>query len=188
MTHRAEFPGFDVPNPVPILRGFRWMATSLETFRSRPLPGQYLPLIQPTFDTFGTEIFGQEIGFESVQSGLGDLELLHTRIPRDRIRQYISLEWFHDDSIGAPRRLQLIRVLETAGGFPQIAIRPDRVMAGGSGNPALQEREGTQMVVGMPNQWVGVRAGDMGVGARMTLRVMWVDMPVGEYMIGFANR
>lgn len=185
MAHLGPIVG--PPNPVPILRPFRWLATVLQTFRERPLPGSYAPLITPTVDTFGTEIFGQEIESDSIQSALGGIELVHTRVPQGTIRQYISLEWFHDDLAGTLRRLQLIRVIERTGGFAQFAFHPDRVMDGDGGG-VDQERDAMQMVIGMPDEFLGVRATAMGGGARLTLRLIWIDMPVGEYMAGFANR
>ncbi len=184
---RRRTPAEPPPSPVPILRPFRWLATVLQTFRERPLPGFYNPLINPTVDTFGTEILGQQIRFDSIQGTLAGLELLHTRVPADTVRQYLTLEWFHDDLAGVLRNLSLIRVLETAGGFPQLRITPTRFLDGDGGG-ADQQREARQMVVGMPDQFVGVSTTALGGGARLTLRMMWVDMPVGEYMVGFANR
>ncbi len=172
--------------PVQILRPFRWLATALQTFRQRPLPGVYAPIVTPTIDTFGTEAYGAQVQFASDQSPLGGIELLHSRIALDRIRFYISMEWFHDDVAGTIRQLAPIRVGEFAGGFPQQLIGPT-VGLDGDGGGEDQQREARQSVIGLPGGFVGVRAGAMGVGARLTLRVTFIEFPVGEYVFGMAN-
>jgi len=160
---------------VPFLRPIEWMAIALRSFRERPLPASYATEVQPVFDVFGNASV-EEVQFEEVLGALGDIEVTSSQVPVTDYRYYLSFSYQHDDAVAGTRRLQAVRVVSDGGVFPATAI-------------ANEEREGlapsgvffaVRNVTVPPEGRIGARVEAIAAGARITLRSLFIDLPIGE--------
>ena len=160
---------------VPFLRPLEWMAIALRSFRERPLPASYSTEVQPTFDVFGNARI-EQVQFEEVLGTLGAIEVFSSLVPETDYRYYLSFSFQHDDAIAGARRLQAIRQVSDGGAFPAIAL-------------ANEERDGVapdavffaiRNVTVPPEGRIGARVEAIGAGARITLRSLFVELPIGE--------
>jgi len=161
--------------PVPFLKPFEWVATALRTFRERPLPSTYTTESRPTFDLFGTSRL-PEYGVEVIAGGVGNLEVTGARIATDKWRQYLSASVSHDDlAVGFAEFLTFIRIVQDPTlGFPQLPFQESRVALG----PA--ELFAVRNVSVPPDGRIGVSIPQIGAGAQMTLRTLFVEYSIGE--------
>lgn len=169
---------------VPFLRPLEWISTALRTFRERPLPASYSDEVKPTIDLFGAHRL-DEVQFALVLGPIAGLEVTHTRVPEGRTRFYLSMELFHTDLVGGNQELIPGRVIEqTDGTFPFAALADSKLLA-----PSLAAANDVFSMT-VRNFFVppgGFAAGRVSVGAwaaRMQLRVLWVELALGEYLPG----
>lgn len=160
--------------PVPMLRAFRWVATTLQSFRERPLPGSYQTDAIPTFDLFAASRI-EEMSFESAAGGVGNLEAYFSQCPEDKWRQYVSVAFQHDDP-GGPHVMQACRALSVGGTFP-FAPLADPVRGGAAPNG---EWFAVRNVSCPPGGRVGAMIDALGVGTQLFLRGVFIEMDVGE--------
>ncbi len=160
---------------VPFLRPIEWMAIALRSFRERPLPASYSTEVTPTFDVFGNERIAN-VEFEEVLGVVGDIEVVSSLVAPTDYRYYLSFSFQHDDAVAGTRRLQAIRVVSDGGVFPAIAI-------------ANEERDGAapdgvffavRNITIPPEGRIGARVEAIAAGARITLRSLFIDFPIGE--------
>ena len=160
---------------VPFLRPLEWVATALRTFRERPLPGSYTTEAVPTFDLFGTAQL-QNYEVEVVVGGISQIEVTGSRVPTDKWRQYLSASVSHDDvaAVGG-REIRFIRVVQDPDlGFPQLTFEVSRV-------PVLATDEMAVRNVSVPPDGrIGATVPVISVGARLTLRTLFIDFAIGE--------
>ncbi|MEE8538827.1 MAG: hypothetical protein V3S54_03350 [Woeseiaceae bacterium] len=159
-------------NRVPFLRSLEWIATALRTFREKPLPSTYFTDVQPVFDLFGSAR-SSEMQFATFGSLLGGIELAHARVAAGRVRQYLSMEYSHDDLVN--HVLRPGRVIDTATGFPFAAMRD------GISVSDVEPLSIRNFTIG-PGSRAAVQADAMGAGARLTLSLVWIEVPLGEYL------
>jgi len=159
-----------------IERAIRWMARTLTANRDPlPFPKGMTDQVNPTIDVFGSQRAG-EAQVETVLGGLGAVEVFHDQVAQDSIRQYLSMEFSSDDAgVGAPRRLRPGRIFVTDAGFPFAGMETEII---GTAGELFAVRNFT---VG-PLQRAAVAADGMGVAARMTITVVWIETPLGEYV------
>ncbi len=156
-----------------IQRAIRWMAKTLTANRDAlPFPTGITDQINPVIDIFGSQRMG-ELRFEIVEGDLAAIEVTHGAVESDTIRQYLSMQYESDDAAGV--NLTAGRVVPTSTGFPFAAMQ-DQVVA-----PANQIFAVRNFTVG-PGGFAAVQATAMAVGARMTITVLWIDTPLGEYL------
>jgi len=162
---------------------FDWITKILQVQAGQPLIDGLLSTVLPTIDGFGSEKI-DNVGYAEVLGGLGALEVLHNaplaqgpNAPRFRI--YTAMEYWHDDA--AAHHLRAVRVVPEAGGtFPAVAFSNALLIAGDTGGTGQFRLAVRNATVG-PGQQIGVRADAMGAGARITLRVHFVELQVGQY-------
>lgn len=159
-----------------IERAIRWMAKVLTANRDAlPFPKGITDQINPVIDVFGSQRMG-EVQVETVLGVLGAVEVFHDAVPDDTVRFYLSMEFSSDDAgIGAPRRVRPGRIFATDGGFPFAAME-DEVLATAGQFFAVRN-----FSIG-PRGRAACRADGMGVAARMTITVVWIETPLGEYV------
>ena len=159
-----------------IERAIRWMAKVLTANRDAlPFPKGMTDQLNPTIDVFGSQRMG-DVQVATVLGPLGGVEVVHTQVPDDSIRFYLSMEFSSDDAgIGAPRRLRAGRTFPTDLGFPFAGMQDEVV--GTAGN-FFAVRNFTVP----PRGRAAVTADGMGVAARMTITVVWIETPLGEYL------
>ncbi len=161
--------------PVPFLKPFEWVATALRTFRERPLPSTYTTESRPTFDIFGTSRL-PEYTVEVIAGGVGNLEVVGSRTPTDKWRQYLSASVSHDDGTpGFAQFLTFIRVVQDPTlGFPQLPFEESRVLLSSSDLFVVRN------VSIPPDGRIGVSIPSIGAGAQMFLRTLFVEYSIGE--------
>ncbi len=158
-----------------IQRALTWLAKAFTADRDPlPIPTGYGDAIIPTVDIFGSSRAEQIRVFES-GAGLGALEWSHSPSPPDRVRHYLSIEYWTDDGVG--RRMRPGRILTASGAFPFSGFRDEITMSGNF------KRSSRNITIG-PNQRIAVQANLMGGGAQIFANVVWVEMPIGEYVRG----
>ena len=158
--------------PVPFLRPLAWIATTLRSFRERPLPGTYSTEARPTFDLFGTSRLA-EYGVEVVNGGVGNIEVAGARVAGDRWRQYLSIDVVHDDGLG-PHRIRFARVVQDDTlGFPSLSFAESADLAAGIHFTARN-------VSVPPDGRIAANVDAMAVGAQLFLRALFVEFDVGE--------
>ncbi len=156
-----------------IQRAIRWMAKTLTANRDAlPFPAGITDQINPVIDVFGSQRIG-EVQFEIVLGGVGNLEVTHGPIEAETVRQYLSMQYESDDAAGV--NLVAGRVVPTGAGFP-FAAMADEVTA--PGNRIFAVRNFTVPPLG----FAAVQADAMAAGAQMTLTLLWIDTPLGEYL------
>ncbi len=156
-----------------ISRAIRWMAKTLTANRDfLPFPEGMTDQINPVISVFGSQRMG-EVQFEVVLGGVGNIEVTHGPVENDTVRQYLSMQYESDDAAGVS--LVAGRVIPTATGFPFAAMQ-DQVVA-----PANQIFAVRNFTLG-PGSFAAVQATAMAAGAQMTLAVLWIDAPLGEYL------
>jgi len=149
------------------------MARTLTANRDAlPFPAGITDQVNPTIDIFGSQRIA-EAQIATVQGALAGLEVLHTVTPPDTVRLYLSMSYTHDDPIA--RNLVPGRVIPTAAGFPFASFR-DQLSVPTSQNFAVRN------ILTGPNSFIGARSNAMAVGARMAITVVWIEMPLGEYV------
>lgn len=158
-------------NPVPFLRPFDWVATSLRSFRERPLPGTYVTQASPGFDLFGTSKVG-EMAAEVVNGGVGNIEVTGSRVRPIRWRQYLSVSVSHDDV--TDRVIQLVRVIhDDLLGFPSMTWAISPLLGAGDVFVA-------RMVSVPPDGRIGAAVPAIAAGAQLTIRSLFIEYDVGE--------
>jgi len=161
--------------PVPFLKPFEWVATALRTFRERPLPSTYTTESRPTFDLFGTSRL-PEYTVEVIAGTLAAIEVTGSKTPVDRWRQYLSASVSHDDGTpGFAAFLTFNRVVQDPTlGFPLLPFEESRVAL--SANQVLAVRN----VSIPPDGRIGATIPSIAIGARLTLRTLFVEYSIGE--------
>ncbi len=164
------------PTLRPFRRVFDWFSLALEPLGLTITPTDIFPAVSPTVDVFGSSQL-RVTQAATVLGALGSIEVVHTRVPLGRIRIYQAMEYSHDDPIA--HVLTAGRVITSAPGpgFPFIALRDEEAAATGV-------RFAVRNVTVPPQGWIGVQAEAMSVGTRITLRVQWVELFLGEYLLG----
>jgi len=149
------------------------MATTLTANRDAlPFPEGITNQINPTIDVFGSQRVAEQ-QIETVQGALAGIEVTHGPTPEGSVRYYLSMEFEHDDPIA--RRLRPGRVIPTAAGFPFAAFENDVLAVQFQ---ALAARNFTVA----PGAFAAVRASAIAVAARLVMTVVWIEMPLGEYV------
>ncbi len=158
-----------------IERAIRWMAKTLTANRDAlPFPQGITDQINPTIQVFGTQRMA-EVQVATVQGALGALEVFHTAVPADNLRLYLSMHYTQDDVVD--RSLLPGVIFQTAAGFPFAGNRDQLPV------PPLINFAVRNVVVG-PFGRIACTTNAMGGGARMSIVVAWIEMPVGEYTVG----
>lgn len=159
-----------------IERAIRWMAKTLTANRDAlPFPRGITDQINPTIEIFGSQRVG-EAQVATVQGDLGGLEVFHTRVPPDRVRFYLSMEFDSDDgTIEGPRRVRAGRIFATAAGFPFAGMQDEVLAIAGQ---FFSVRNFTVP----PGGFAACRADGMSAGSRMTITIVWIETPLGEYL------
>ncbi len=156
-----------------IQRAIRWMAKTLTANRDAlPFPSGITDQINPVIDVFGSQRI-EELQFETVLGTLAAIEVTHGPVPDDQVRHYLSMEYASSDAAGVDLRAG--RVVPTSTGFPFAALA-DQVTA-----PANQTFAVRNFTV-PPRGFAAVQATAMAAGARMTITLLWIDAPLGEYL------
>lgn len=160
-----------------IERAITWMARTLIANRdANPTPEGIINQILPNIDVFGSQRMG-ETQIATVDGALGGIEVAHTQVPDGRIRFYLSMEYSSDDAgIGSPRLIRAGRVVPTGAGFPFAGFETQVI---GTAGEFFAVRNFT---VG-PGAFAAVQSSNgMGAAARMTITVVWIETPLGEYL------
>ncbi len=165
-----------------IERAVAWIARAFVANRDpNPTMAEVYDVISPTVDVFGSDRLGQ-VFIETILGGLGALEIVQlqaavgTPVQTALTRHYLSVEVTHDDPID--RQLRIGRIIPTAAGFPfGGATASAAALAAGF---AIAARN---LVLG-PSHLMAARANGMGAGAQMTMTVVWMQYPPGEYLTG----
>jgi len=157
--------------PVPFLRPFDWVATSLRSFRERPLPSTYITQASPGFDLFGTSRL-PEYGVEQIGGGVNQIEVTGARVAAGKWRQYLSVSVSHDDPTS--RIMTLTRVVQhDILGFPALPF------AASASLPAAQIFAERNISV-PPDGRIGAQVAALSLGAQLFLRTLFIEYDVGE--------
>jgi len=157
--------------PVPFLRPFDWVATSLRSFRERPLPSTYITQASPGFDLFGTSRL-PEYRIEVVNGGNGNLEVFGARVPAGRWRQYLSVSVSHNDAVDHVLFFNRV-VQDDTLGFPAIPFA--------ASEPFSSARLFTARNVSVPPDGrMSASVGAIGAGAQLHFRTLFIEYDVGE--------
>ncbi len=156
-----------------IERAIRWMAKVLTANRDAlPFPQGITDQLNPVIDVFGSQRMS-EVQVATVLGGSGNIEVFHTAVEEDRVRQYLSMEFSSDDPTA--RRVRAGRIFATAGGFPFAGMQ-DEVLATAGEIFAVRN-----FTVGAGGR-AACRANALTVGAQLTITVVWIEVPLGEYL------
>jgi len=179
MPHRAppKPPPIEVDdvgrNRVPFLRPLEWIAVALKSFREKPLPSTYLTDAQPVFDLFGNARI-EQVQFDQVDGPLGDIEVLTAPTPANKYRLYLSMAYKHDDPVSRLSFAErVVSVPAPIGGFP---FAPLDDMETQVTDIWRVVRNATVPPLGR----IGAQVDVIGLGARITLLSLFVEMDVGE--------
>ncbi len=159
-----------------IERAITWIARTLTANRdSNPTPAGVIDQILPNVDIFGSQRI-EELQFETLDGDLAGIEATHGPVPQGAVRQYLSMEYSTDDAgVGSPRRLRPGRVVAVSTGFPFVSFADEQLA------PAGEFFAVRNFTVG-PGGFAAVTADAMSAGAVITLSLLWVETPVGEYL------
>lgn len=159
-------------------RSFPWLQRTLTPVIPIAGPNEILSTLLPVVDIFGTQqIENQE--FAEVLGGVGNLEVFHDAVPPQRIRLYSAIEMTHDALLPSWVRIgQIVSPgpgVASFVGFQPAALRP------AASSP--QQGEGA---IALRSLWVGPgnraagRINAIAAGEQLTLRLVWVEMVLGE--------
>ncbi len=180
MAHSGRFFTTDDPakseqRSVPFLRPFEWVATSLTSFREKPLPSAYTPTATPTFDLFGSSRL-VDFEVEDIPGDLGSIEVVGAKVALNKYRIYLSVDVFHDDV--SDHKLLFSRVVpDPTLGFPIV------VFGTSLKGVVANEHVAFQNILIPPDGRIECLASlpaTMGAGNRLTLRNMFIEMDLGE--------
>ncbi len=156
-----------------IERAIRWMAKVLTANRDAlPFPTGITDQLNPVIDVFGSQRIG-EVVFRQTNGNLGGIEVFDEEVPDETVRQYLSMDYFHDDVVN--QVLTAGRIIRTPTATPFAGLR-DSVSIGAN------ELLGVRNVTVGPRSFIAARAVAMGGGARMGIRCVFIDAPIGEYL------
>jgi len=157
--------------PVPFLRPFDWVATSLRSFRERPLPSTYITQASPGFDLFGTSRL-PEYEVERIFGGPNQLEVFGSKVPARKWRQYLSVAVSHDDT--TPRVFTFSRVVQdNVLGFPAIPFSASELVAKSLVFTARN-------ISVPPDGRISAKITTLTLGAEMFLQTLFIEYDVGE--------
>ncbi len=158
-----------------IERAITWIAKSLTANRdANPTPEGVIDLILPNVDIFGTQRVG-EMQFATVFGPLGQLEVFHTEVPEGFYRRYLAMEYANNDPLAQDLRGGMI--IATSTGFPFAALKSDIAVP-------QNERLVLRNFTVPPRGRAAATASGVAAGARITISVLWIEVPVGEYLRG----
>lgn len=160
-------------------RSFPWIQTAFEpvTFGS---PDAVAGTLFPVVEIFGTQRLA-DVQFQSVAGVLGALEVTHDPVPPERARFYYSMTYFHDDATDRFLRPIIVPHVEGTPPFPQVALR-DSISI-----PNVASGGRTLNINGVwvpPRGRIGAIAGNIAVGSRVSINLVWIELPIGE-TLGF---
>lgn len=155
-----------------IERAVQWIARTLSANRdANPNPEGVIDQILPVIDVFGSSRADQ-MQVASVSGALGNVEVFHSPVPAGQVRHYLSMEWSTDD---AGRRIRPGRIIPTAAGFPFAGMADEQAINAG-------EFQAIRNFTVGPNSRAAVTADGLGLGNRIRLELVWVEVPLGEYL------
>ncbi len=156
-----------------IERAIRWMAKVLTANRDAlPFPKGITDQLNPTIDVFGSQRMG-EVQVQTLLGGSAVIEVVHTVVPDESIRFYLSMEFSSDDP--TTRRLRAGRTFTTDAGFPFAGMADERLAVAG-------EFFAVRNFTVPPRGRAAVRANAMAAGTQMTVTFVWIETPLGEYL------
>lgn len=161
-----------------------WLPNVFRIQGQLPRIDSILSTLLPVVQSFGTEKMG-ETGYAEVLGGLGALEVTHNAplaegVNTPRCRIYLSMEYWHDDAVN--HELRAVRIVPEASGlFPAVALTNSINTAGDPGGTGVNRLAVRNVTIG-PNMRIGARADAMGAGARITLRVHFIEFILGQYV------
>jgi hypothetical protein len=150
---------------------------------ANPVIDEVISTVFPTIDAFGSERIGQATSDE-VLGALGGIELVHSAVPQGLVRQYLSMEFWHDDAVNRqlrPGRIVVDATVPPPGSFKFVAMDPSVSIAGDTGAGGGDNRLAVRNFTVGPGQNAAVRADAMAVGARITMRCVFVVFRLGAY-------
>ena len=156
-----------------IERAVQWIARTFVANRdANPNPEGVIDQILPVVDAFGSSRADQ-MQFATVSGALGLAEVFHQPVPEGNVRHYLSMEYEHDDIVNQVIRPG--RIIPIATGFPFAAMRDAESVA------ANERRTIRNFTLG-PGGRAAARTTALGAGARLSLVVVWIETPLGEYL------
>jgi len=159
---------------VEIRRQFDWIPRTFDARAGRATPSEIAETLVGTFDAFGTSRIGQ-MQTDVLLGGVGNLELAHDQVPLQRWRYYISVEYSHDDVVN--RLLAPARLVRGPAGVTITRFR-DEISV-----PADQRLAVRTISVG-PGDFMAIETRAIGGGAQLSMRPVWIDIPLGESFSG----
>lgn len=160
---------------IPIRRAFEHVAITLDKKdAARQNLDAYWSGISPVVDVYGNARVA-EMQYADVNGALGGVEATHTQVPEGFNRHYFAMQFSHDDAVA--RFLAPVIIVGTPTGFPAVALDDAQSVVSG-------QLRAIRNVVVPENGFIGARISVIGAGARIILRVVFVDMPIGEYIQG----
>ena len=157
---------------VPFLRPLDWIATALRSFRERPLPGTYTTEATPVFDLFGTSRL-EKYTVEVTSGAPAGLEVFGSKIAGDKWRQYLSVAVSHDDGAASHILTFMRNLQDNTLGFPNLQFATSLAL------PAATFFTARNISV-PPEGRIGCEVAAMAVGARLTLRSVFLELDIGE--------
>ena len=160
-------------------RSFPWVQKALTPVIPILGPDTFLSTLIPTVDIFGTQRIDEQ-QFQQVLGGPGNVEVFHEAVPADRIRLYSATELTHDDA-GQTHWIRIGQIVSPGPGSFSFAGLSSAAL-----RPAATSPEAGEGAIATRSIWVGPgnrvagRAEAMGVGAQLALRLVWVELVLGE--------
>ncbi len=159
-------------------RSFPWVQKALTPVIPILGPDTFLSTLIPTVDIFGTQRIDEQ-KFELVLGGVGNVEVFHEAVPPDRIRLYSATELTHDDTVNHWIRIGQI-ISPGPGSFSFVGLSSAALRPGATSPEAGEGAIATRAIWVGPGNRVSGRAEAMGGGAQLALRLVWVELVLGE--------
>lgn len=161
-------------------RSFSWFREILNPISVGGPPTISTDVLNPTMDAFGTNRYS-EVRAVQVNGGFNIPEIFHTRVPQNRIRFYLSTEYWTNSPTVINLRLGRIITQSVGGpGFPFMGLRDEHQ------NVDVNQRFAFRNMLVPPLGWMALQASGT-LNGNLFMRVVWIEMPLGEYIHNVAT-
>ena len=141
-------------------------------------PNRYEAKVSPGIDLFGTARMKEYQTFTQ-QAAAGIIENFHTIVPAGRIRHYLASEYLDDDATGH----QLFPALNFVNASFRTAIESSTTYIGDAAPDAETLRRSISNILVPPGGAFGWVSGGLAALAQSTALFLWIEMPLGEYIL-----
>jgi len=170
--------------PIPtdkIRRAIIWIRKTLDITQKTTQPGSISGEIRPTLDVFGWERLSDSTAVQGLSASTDATTTAQGVVTPDDIMRYVIFAGVqHDELVGTDLNLWID--LLTVNSFP-VPILGSQLIVGAAAGQQIRHGTPAPFLMRPGDRLRGRASPATGLGIALTIRFLFIDLPVGEYIL-----